>query len=88
VNTYRTKLGVKHTLLAYALNPDEQWKLQQAQSKETEPRRRLFKMLRDAFVFNYGGRDGDLIKLSFQPTSLEARRKLLLQRGASSATFE
>jgi hypothetical protein len=78
VNTYRTKLGVKHTLLAYALNPDEQWKLQQAQSKEPEPRRRLFKMLPDAFVFNYGGRDGDLIKLSFtpnpnfQPPSLEA----------------
>jgi hypothetical protein len=24
-------------------------------------------MLPDAFVFNYGGRDGDLIKLSFTP---------------------
>ena len=60
-------------------NPDEQRKLQQARSKETEPGRRLFKMLPDAFVFNYAGRAGDLIKLSFkpnpnfQPPSLEAR---------------
>lgn len=60
-------------------NPDEQRKLQQARSKETEPGRRLFKMLPDAFVFNYAGRAGDLIKLSFkpnpnfQPPSFEAR---------------
>lgn len=60
-------------------NPDEQRKLQQARNKETEPGRRLFKMLPDAFVFNYAGREGDLIKLSFrpdpdfQPPSLEAR---------------
>ena len=41
--------------------------------------RRLFKMLPDAFVFDYAGGDGDLIKLSFRPNpnfhppSLEAR---------------
>jgi len=60
-------------------NPGEQRKLQRARNTETEPGRRLFKMLPDAFVFNYAGREGDLIKLSFrpnpnfQPSSLEAR---------------
>jgi hypothetical protein len=59
-------------------NPAEQRKLQRARNTETEPGRRLFKMP-DAFVFNYAGREGDLIKLSFrpnpnfQPPSLEAR---------------
>src|SRR5271157_3393025 len=60
-------------------NPAKQRKLQRARSTESEPGRRLFKMLPDAFVFNYAGREGDLIKLSFrpnpnfQPPSLEAR---------------
>jgi hypothetical protein len=60
-------------------NPDEQRKLQRTRNAETEPGRRLFKMLPDAFVFNYAGRDGDLTKLgfrpnpNFQPPSLEAR---------------
>jgi hypothetical protein len=60
-------------------NPAEQRKLQRARNTEIEPGRRLFKMLPDAFVFNYAGREGDLIKLSFrpnpnfQPPSLEAR---------------
>ena len=60
-------------------NPGEQRRLQRARNTETEPGRRLFKMLPDAFVFNYAGREGDLIKLSFrpnpnfQPPSLEAR---------------
>lgn len=60
-------------------NPDELRKLQRTRNTETEPGRRLFKMLPDAFVFNYAGCEGDLIKLSFrpnpnfQPPSLEAR---------------
>src|ERR1017187_1918617 len=60
-------------------SPSEQRRLQRARNTETEPGRRLFKMLPDAFVFNYSGREGDLIKLSFrpnpnfQPPSLEAR---------------
>jgi hypothetical protein len=64
---------------ALVSNPAEQRKLQRARNTETEPGRRLFKMLPDAFVFNYAGREGDLIKLSFrpnqnfQPPSLEAR---------------
>jgi hypothetical protein len=54
-------------------------KLQLALDAETLQGRRLFKMLPDAFVFNYAGGDGNLIKLSFKPNpnfhppSLEAR---------------
>ena len=60
-------------------HPDDQRKLQQAKSKKAEPGARLFKILPDAFVFSYAGREGDLIKLrfrpnpDFQPPSLEAR---------------
>jgi hypothetical protein len=54
-------------------------KLQRALDAETLQGRRLFKMLTDAFVFNYAGGDGNLVKLSFKPNpsfhppSLEAR---------------
>ena len=54
-------------------------KLQRALDAETLQGRRLFKMLPDAFVFNYSGGDGNLAKLSFRPNpnfhppSLEAR---------------
>ena len=60
-------------------NLDEQGKLQRARIAETERGKRLFKMLPDAFMFNYAGREGALIKLSFkpnpnfQPPSFEAR---------------
>jgi hypothetical protein len=42
-------------------------KLQRALDAETLQGRRLFKMLPDAFVFNYAGGDGNLVKLSFRP---------------------
>jgi hypothetical protein len=54
-------------------------KLQRDLDAETLQGRRLFKMLPDAFVFNYAGGDGNLVKLSlkpnpnFHPPSLEAR---------------
>jgi hypothetical protein len=54
-------------------------KLQRALEADTLQGTRLFKMLPDAFVFNYAGGDGNLVKLSFrpspnfQPPSLEAR---------------
>jgi hypothetical protein len=54
-------------------------KLQRALDAETLQGRRLFKMLPDAFVFNYSGGDENLVKLSFipnpnfHPPSLEAR---------------
>jgi hypothetical protein len=42
-------------------------KLQRALDAETLQGRRLFKMLPDAFVFNYVGGDGNLAELSFRP---------------------
>jgi hypothetical protein len=54
-------------------------KLQRALDAEILQGRRLFKMLPDAFVFNYAAGDGNLVKLSFKPNpnfhppSLEAR---------------
>src|ERR1700687_566068 len=53
--------------------------LQRVLDAETLQGRRLFKMLPDAFVFDYSGGDGNLAKLSFRPSpnfhppSLEAR---------------
>jgi hypothetical protein len=60
-------------------NPAEQQRLEQTKIKETEQCKTLFTMIPDAFIFNYEGRDGGLIKLSyrpnpnFQPPSREAR---------------
>jgi hypothetical protein len=54
-------------------------KLQRALDAETLQGRRLFRMLPDAFLFNYAGGEEDLVKLSFRPNpsfhppSLEAR---------------
>jgi len=42
-------------------------KLQRELEAATLQGRRLFKMLPDAFVFNYAGDDGNLVKLSFRP---------------------
>ena len=44
-----------------------QRKLQRELEAATLQGRRLFKMLPDAFVFNYAGDDGNLVKLSFRP---------------------
>ena len=41
-------------------HPDEQRKLQQERNKKAEPGTRLFKILPDAFVFSYAGREGEL----------------------------
>jgi hypothetical protein len=54
-------------------------KLQRSLDAETLQGRRLFKMLPEAFVFNYAGGDANLVKLSFRsnpnfhPPTLEAR---------------
>jgi hypothetical protein len=56
-----------------------QQKLRRTLDAETLQGRRLFKMLPAAFVFNYAGGEGTLVKLSFRPNpsfhppSLEAR---------------
>jgi hypothetical protein len=60
-------------------HPDEQRKAQQARNKKAEQGARLLHMLPDVFVFDYAGRQGDLVTLTFtpnpnfQPPSLEAR---------------
>ncbi len=60
-------------------HPDEQRKLQQASLKKAEQGERLFRLLPNVFVFDYAGRQGDLVTLTFrpnpnfQPPSLEAR---------------
>ena len=60
-------------------HPDEQQKLQQASNKKAEQAGGLFKILPEAFVFDYAGYQGDLVTLTFspnpnfQPPSLEAR---------------
>ena len=60
-------------------HPEEQRKLQQASNKKAEQGERLFRILPEAFVFDYAGRQGNLVTLTFrpnpkfQPPSLEAR---------------
>jgi hypothetical protein len=60
-------------------HPDEQRKLQQASNKKAEQGAHLFNILPDVFVFDYAGRQGDFVTLTFrpnpnfQPPSLEAR---------------
>ena len=46
-------------------HPDEQRKLQLASSKKAEQGARLFRILPDAFVFSYVGRQGDLRNADF-----------------------
>jgi hypothetical protein len=59
-------------------HPAEQRKLQLASNKKAEQGERLFKMLPDLFMFDYVGRQGVLVTLSFrpnpsfQPRSIEA----------------
>ena len=60
-------------------SPSAKRKLRRVLDAETLQGRRLFKMLPDAFVINYGGGEGNLVKLIFKPKptflppSLEAR---------------
>ena len=68
-----------HRVQELMTSPSAKRKLQRVLDAETLQGRRLFKMLPDAFVFNYAGGDGNLTKLSFEPNlnfhppSLEAR---------------
>jgi hypothetical protein len=68
-----------HRVQALMTSQGAKRKLQRVLDAETLQGRRLFKMLPDAFVFNYSGGDGNLVRLSFRanpnfrPPSLEAR---------------
>lgn len=48
-------------------NPSEQERLEQTRKKDAEQCSVFFKMIPDAFIFSYEGREGDLTKLSFKP---------------------
>jgi hypothetical protein len=60
-------------------HPQEQQKLEQVRKKDAAQCEAFFRMLPDAFIFTYGGREGELIRLTFkpnpafQPPSREAR---------------
>jgi hypothetical protein len=62
-----------------ARNPQEQQRLEQIKRKDAEQCMAFFKMIPDAFIFSYAGREGNLLELSykpnpnFQPPSREAR---------------
>jgi hypothetical protein len=60
-------------------HPDEQRKLQQARNKETEQGARLFNILPEVFVFEYAGRQGDLVTMTFRPK--ETLNKVSLSTG-------
>jgi hypothetical protein len=66
-------------MLRLVSHPDEQRTLKQASNKKAEQGARLFNILPDVFVFDYGARQGDLVTLNFrpnptfQPASIEAR---------------
>jgi len=49
------------------LNPVEQQRLEQTKKKDAEQCRAFFRLFPDALSFNYAGRDGDLIKVSYRP---------------------
>jgi hypothetical protein len=48
-------------------HPQEQQKLEQVRRKDAAQCEAFFRMIPDAFLFSYAGREGDLIKLSFKP---------------------
>jgi hypothetical protein len=48
-------------------NPAERQNLEQTQKKDAEQGKTFFKMIPDALSFNYAGRDGNRIKLSYKP---------------------
>lgn len=60
-------------------NPAEQQRVEQTKRKDADQCKAFFKLLPDALIFDYAGREGDLVKLNyrpnpnFQPPSREAR---------------
>lgn len=54
-------------ILRLSHNSEEQRKLEQTRKKDAEQCNSFLQMVPDAFVFEYAGEDGDLIKLTFKP---------------------
>ncbi len=66
-------------ILRLSHNPEEQRKLEQTRRRDAEQCNAFLRMIPDAFLFEYGGESGGLIRLifkpnpGFQPPSREAR---------------
>jgi hypothetical protein len=77
--TAKQQLEEDHRVQELMTSRSAQQKLRRTLDAETLQGRRLFKMLPAAFVFNYAGVEGNLVKLSFRPNpsfhppSMEAR---------------
>jgi len=54
-------------ILRLSHNAEEQHKLEQTRRKDAEQCDAFLKMIPDAFLFEYGGESGDLVKLTFKP---------------------
>src|SRR5439155_16473519 len=54
-------------ILRLSHNAEEQYKLEQTRRKDAEQCNAFLKMIPDAFLFEYGGESGDLVKLTFKP---------------------
>jgi hypothetical protein len=54
-------------ILRFSHSPEEQRKAEQARRKDAEQCDSFMLMIPDAFVFNYAGESGDLMKVSFKP---------------------
>ena len=88
-------------ILRLSHNPEEQHKLEQTRKKDAEQCNAFLQMVPDAFLFEYAGREGDLIKLTSSPipvfgllparersfTKWRARYGLTLDRNAWSASM-
>jgi hypothetical protein len=54
-------------ILRLSHNPEEQRKLEQARKKDAEQCDSFFKMVPEAFLFEYAGQSGNIVKLVFKP---------------------
>lgn len=54
-------------ILRLSHNPEEQRKLEQARKKDAEQCDAFFRMVPEAFLFEYAGQSGNIVKLVFKP---------------------
>jgi len=59
--------GETERILRLSHNAEEQYKLEQTRRKDAEQCDAFLKMIPDAFLFEYAGESGDLVKLTFKP---------------------
>lgn len=54
-------------ILRYTQNPEEQHKAEQARQKDAQQCAALMQVIPDAFLFDYAGRNGSALKITFRP---------------------